>query len=66
MGKRALSCSCKGLPFADLPPELRPMMKKEGCLRQTKCPRCGKEYWTNRETDLCFDCERKANRRSAE
>jgi len=58
MGKQGSSCSCKGEPFADLPPELRPKMKQKGSLRQTRCPLCGKEYWTNRETDLCFDCEK--------
>ena len=28
-------------------------------LRKVKCPACGFEYWTNRDTDLCIDCEKK-------
>ena len=28
-------------------------------IRKTKCVACGKEYWTNREIDVCFDCEAK-------
>jgi uncharacterized OB-fold protein len=34
-------------------------MSKEGMLRETKCKKCGKTYWTNRETDICMDCETK-------
>lgn len=36
----------------------RTKQKKEGLLRKTKCKKCGKIFWTNRDTDLCFDCER--------
>lgn len=28
-------------------------------LRKTTCTVCGKEYWTNREIDVCYDCESK-------
>jgi hypothetical protein len=28
-------------------------------LRKVKCPACGLEYWTNRKTDLCIECEKK-------
>ncbi len=53
-------CSCAGDPFADLPPELRPRPKpRMGNLRQVTCPGCGLQYWTNRSTDLCPDCEKK-------
>ncbi|MGQ9554676.1 MAG: hypothetical protein ACUVWR_11235 [Anaerolineae bacterium] len=57
---RAVRCSCgSGGVFADLPPELRPRPQKRSSLREVTCPSCGKVYWTNRETDLCFDCEKK-------
>ena len=53
-------CSCLTDPFTSLPPELRPrnldVMKG---LRKVNCPSCGFEYWTNRDTDLCIDCEKK-------
>jgi len=31
----------------------------KGLLRKTVCMKCGKEFWTNRETDVCMDCESK-------
>ena len=52
-------CSCKQNPFADLPPEMRPKKQKKSSLRKVICPGCGREYWTNRSTDVCFDCEKK-------
>jgi len=36
---------------------LRATHEKRDWLRKTTCPECKKEYWTNRETDYCFDCE---------
>jgi len=53
-------CNCMQNPFANLPPEMRPKIRKKSWLRKTTCPGCGREYWTNRSTDLCFDCEKKA------
>jgi len=50
-------CSCTTDPFAAVPPELQPRPKKKASLRKVNCPVCGKEYWTNRETHLCLDCE---------
>ena len=52
------ACSCVPDPYADVPPELQPRRNKRGSLRKVTCPVCGKEYWTNRETGLCIDCER--------
>ncbi len=53
-------CSCMSDPFSGLPPELRPRPKDVlSGLRKVKCPACGFEYWTNRDTDLCLDCEKK-------
>lgn len=59
-GTTPADCSCIQDPFAALPPEMRPKPKSEmGGLRKVKCPGCGRQYWTNRETDLCFECENK-------
>lgn len=55
---REKPCSCLGTSFADLPPEIRPQARKKSLLRKTTCPGCGREYWTNRDTDVCFDCEK--------
>jgi len=53
-------CSCVTDPFTSLPPELRPLTK-DGMsgLRKVNCPVCGFSYWTNRDTDLCIECEKK-------
>jgi NAD-dependent dihydropyrimidine dehydrogenase PreA subunit len=32
--------------------------QKKGLLRKTKCEKCGKTFWTNRDIALCFDCEK--------
>ena len=64
MGKRLSSCSCTREPFEGIPADFRPRSRKRSSFREVTCPSCGKEYWTNRETDLCFDCERKSNLRS--
>lgn len=31
----------------------------KGLLRKTTCVKCGKTFWTNRDTDTCMDCESK-------
>lgn len=50
-------CSCVSDPFASLPSELRPKPHtKKGGLRQVICPGCGRDYWTNRKTDICIKC----------
>jgi hypothetical protein len=51
-------CGCMRDPFAALPPEMQPKQQKESSLRKTTCTGCGREYWTNRSTDICFDCEK--------
>jgi len=60
MNRKTVQCSCKaGDPFADLPSEARPRpRKKKSGLRETTCPSCGLVYWTNRDTDVCMDCQR--------
>lgn len=52
-------CTCNPDPYSDLPQELRPKKAKSSSLRQVTCPGCGLVYRTNRETDLCMECERK-------
>ncbi|MGD8996688.1 MAG: hypothetical protein PVH80_01150 [Anaerolineae bacterium] len=45
--------------FSSLPPELRPRPKKRSSLREVTCPGCGLVYRTNRDTDLCMNCDEK-------
>ena len=52
-------CSCVRDGFATLPPELRPRSSKKSSLRKVTCPGCGLVYWTNRDSDLCMECEKK-------
>jgi hypothetical protein len=33
--------------------------RKKFLLRKTYCKKCGKIFKTNREVDLCFECEKK-------
>lgn len=49
-------CGCASDSFVTVPAELQPRAQKGHCLHRVKCPCCGKEYWSNKETDLCFDC----------
>ncbi len=58
--EKPVQCACIQDPFAALPPELRPRQRSwtDG-LRKVTCPGCGRQYWTNRETDYCMDCEKK-------
>ncbi|MEN6574487.1 hypothetical protein [Methanobacterium aggregans] len=36
-------------------------IKKESTIKQITCQKCGKIFKTNRDTKLCFSCERKKN-----
>jgi hypothetical protein len=61
-GKSPL-CTCVKDPFSDLPPDLRPRVKRTlDDLCKITCPGCGLVYWTNRKTDLCIECEKKGVR----
>jgi hypothetical protein len=51
-------CMCMGDGFAALPPEMRPRLQKKDSLRQVTCPGCGLVYRTNRDADLCLECEK--------
>jgi len=59
--KNQLLCTCTDDGFGALPPELRPRAKKKDGLRKVTCPSCGLVYSTNRETDLCIECEKRGN-----
>ncbi len=53
-------CACNRDPFAGLPPEMRPKRQDAmSGLRKVTCPVCGLNYWTNRSTAVCIDCEKK-------
>lgn len=56
---RSLECTCVQDGFRALPPELRPRPKKKSSLRKVTCPGCGLVYSTNRDTDLCMECDNK-------
>jgi hypothetical protein len=53
-------CACFRDPFAAIPPEFRPRQRSwmDG-LRKVTCPGCGLQYWTNRDSDDCSDCQKK-------
>jgi small redox-active disulfide protein 2 len=63
--KPAGGCACSRDPFASLPPEMRPRKDSMSGLRQVVCPVCGLNYWTNRSTNVCAECERKQPARVA-
>ncbi len=55
-----LGCTCFSDPLTSLPPELFPKQKTwKSKFRKVTCPKCGLVYWTNRQTDLCNECENK-------
>jgi hypothetical protein len=58
--EQGIQCTCVQDPFTALPPELRPRQKSwmDG-FRKVICTGCGLVYWTNRDIDVCSDCERK-------
>ena len=58
MSEKSAGCACNRDPFASLPPEMRPRKDVMSGLRKVVCPVCGLNYWTNRDTDVCSDCEK--------
>lgn len=56
--KEGEGCSCDQELWKYLPPELRPKEKKPSTLHKVTCRGCGRVFWTNKETEYCFDCER--------
>ena len=48
---RAISFPARNAMYSNLTQDNKDMIRK------TKCKVCGKQYWTNRENDVCYDCE---------
>jgi small redox-active disulfide protein 2 len=59
MSDKPAGCACNRDPYAGLPPDMRPRRDSMSGLRKVVCPICGLNYWTNRDTDVCSECERK-------
>ncbi len=57
-GETRRKCTCARDPSGPFPADLWPHAEKKSNLRQVTCPGCGQVYRTNRQTDLCMDCER--------
>jgi NAD-dependent dihydropyrimidine dehydrogenase PreA subunit len=53
-------CHKKAINFPKLGSESSlATLRDKGLIRKTVCEKCGKTFWTNRETDICMDCENK-------
>jgi len=51
-------CHKKAISFPKPQSAMSPLKTGEkDLLRKITCRKCGKTFWTNRESDLCFDCE---------
>jgi len=57
--QKPCACGC-GDAFAGLPPGQRPRAKKADDLVLVTCAQCGRVFWTNGKSKLCFDCKTKA------
>mgnify|MGYP001042414828 CR=1 FL=1 len=51
-------CPKKAIAFPQRIAAMPKVPKDKGLLRKVKCRNCGRIFWTNRDTDLCFDCEK--------
>jgi len=51
--KRAISFPAKNTGYSNVAQD------KNDLIRKTSCRVCGKQYWTNSDNDICFDCETK-------
>lgn len=51
-------CPRKAIAFPQRTAAAPKAIKDKGLLRKVKCRNCGKILWTNRDIDLCFDCEK--------
>jgi NAD-dependent dihydropyrimidine dehydrogenase PreA subunit len=53
-------CHKKAISFPQRMSTFSPVMSEDkGLLRKTVCIKCGKNFWTNRDSDICMDCENK-------
>ncbi|MEM3549806.1 MAG: hypothetical protein QXN87_02900 [Candidatus Bathyarchaeia archaeon] len=51
-------CHKKAISFPK--PQFTPTLIKteeKGLIRKTRCEKCGKVFWTNRNSNICLDCE---------
>ncbi|MCW4011275.1 MAG: hypothetical protein NWF05_11780 [Candidatus Bathyarchaeota archaeon] len=48
-------CHSKAIRFPK-PPVKTSFLRKDSDLRKTTCSICGKQYWTNRQSNVCMDC----------
>ena len=52
-------CHKKAISFPQRMTKFSPVTSEDkGLLRKTVCIKCGKNFWTNRDSDICMDCER--------
>ena len=51
-------CHSKAITFPK-PANAQNIPKDKGMIRKTVCSGCGKTFWTNRESNFCFDCKNK-------
>ena len=49
--RRAISFPAKNTGYLNVTED------KKGLIRKTTCSVCGKQYWTNSDNAVCFDCE---------
>jgi NAD-dependent dihydropyrimidine dehydrogenase PreA subunit len=51
-------CHKKAIVFPLSSSSLGQAKEDKGMVRKTTCRICGKKYLTNREKDICFDCDK--------
>ena len=51
-------CPRKAISFPQRRGNIAESRQEKGLLRKVMCKGCGKTFWTNRDIDLCFDCEK--------
>jgi|YelNatPaOPRAMG01_1025707.scaffolds.fasta_scaffold05514_3 NAD-dependent dihydropyrimidine dehydrogenase PreA subunit len=53
-------CHAKAISFPQQTRPFKPVVSEDkGLLHKTVCIKCGKTFWTNRDIDICIDCEDK-------
>ena len=52
-------CHKKAIGFPRTTASAQAKVEDKGLLRKTVCEKCGKTFWTNREVDICMNCENK-------
>ncbi|MEM2912689.1 MAG: hypothetical protein QW146_09325 [Candidatus Bathyarchaeia archaeon] len=52
-------CPKKAIAFPQRIATMPKIPKDKGLLHKVVCKKCGKTFWTNREVEVCMDCEGK-------